>query len=196
MLLELRGRAIIQGAVSATRVIEGFDIVEDPQFGERFGWRNRVAEAFGFQRGDEALSQGIVIGIAFAAHAWSNAPDFQAMLKGIGGILAAAITVVDKTNERSLTGHCVLESRRGQFSEHVLPADVSDAAARTAIEGKGQIKPALLGLDVGDIALPELAWAIRRRHLCQPVFRDLVIMATLGGAEGIRKFVCGVITLR
>ena len=81
------------------------------------------------------------------------------MLKSIGGILAAAITVVDKTNERSLTGHCVLESRRGQFSEHVLPADVSDAAARTAIEGKGQIKPALLGLDVGDIALPELAWA-------------------------------------
>jgi hypothetical protein len=32
-----------------------------------------------------------------------------------------------------------------------------DAAARTGIESKGQIKPALLGLDVGDIALPELA---------------------------------------
>ena len=36
-------------------------------------------------------------------------------------------------------------------------------------------------LDVGDVALPELAQAIRRRHLRKPVFRDLVIMVTLGG---------------
>ena len=34
--LELRRRAIIQGAVSATRVIEGFDVVEDHQFSDRF----------------------------------------------------------------------------------------------------------------------------------------------------------------
>jgi hypothetical protein len=64
------------------------------------------------------------------------------MLKAIGGILAATITVVDGASERSLTGHCMLEGRRGQLTEHVLPAGVSDAAARTAIEGKGQIKPA------------------------------------------------------
>ena len=30
-------------------------------------------------------------------------PGPQAMLEGIGGILAAAIAVVDKTSERSLT---------------------------------------------------------------------------------------------
>lgn len=41
-------------------------VVEDHQFGDRFGWRNRVAEAFGSQRGDEAFSQGIVIGIPYA----------------------------------------------------------------------------------------------------------------------------------
>ena len=105
------------------------------------------------------------------------------MLEGIGGILAAAITVVDKTSERSLTAHRVLEGPRSQLTEHVLPTVVSDAAARTCIQSKGQIKPAILGLDVGDVALPELARAIRRRHLCQPVFRDLVIMATVGGAR-------------
>ena len=77
----------------------------------------------------------------------------------------------------------MLEGRRGQLSEHVLPAGVSDAAARTAIESKGQIKPTFLGLNVGDVALPELARAIRRRQLCQPVFRDLVTMAAVGGAR-------------
>jgi hypothetical protein len=47
---------------------------------------------------------------------------------------------------------------------------VCDAAPRTGVESKGQVKPPLLGLDVGDVALPELARAIR---------------------EGIRKFVFG-----
>ena len=97
-----------------------------------------LTEAFGFQRGDEAFSQGIVIGNTFAAHAWSDAPGPQAMLEGTGGILAAAITLVDEASERSLTGHCMLESRRGQLSEHISPAVVSDAAVPTAIEGKGR----------------------------------------------------------
>src|SRR5258708_38270277 len=60
---------------------------------------------------------------------------------------------------------------------------VCDAAPRTGVESKGQVKPPLLGLDVGDVALPELARAIRRRHFCQPVFRDLVTMAAVGGAR-------------
>ena len=62
------------------------------------------------------------------------------MLEGTGGILAAAITVVNKTSGRSLTAHRVLEGPRGQLTEHVLPAGVSDAAARTGIESKGQNK--------------------------------------------------------
>ena len=84
------------------------------------------------------------------------------MLEGIGGIMTAAITVVDKTNERSLTGHRVLEGPRSQLTGHVSPAVMCDAAARTGIESKGQIEPALLGLDVGDIVLPELARADSR----------------------------------
>jgi hypothetical protein len=45
VLFKLRGRAIAQGAVSAMRVVEGFDIVEDHQFSGGFGGRNRVGEA-------------------------------------------------------------------------------------------------------------------------------------------------------
>jgi hypothetical protein len=53
-------------------------------------------------KSEMAFSQGLVIGISFAAHAWSDAPGTQAMLKGIGGLLADAMTVMDKTNQRSL----------------------------------------------------------------------------------------------
>ena len=120
MVFKLRGRAIAQGAVSATRVVESFDIVEDHQFSGGFGGRNRVGEAFGFQRSDETFSQGVVIRIALAAHARGDAPGPQALLEGVGGVLAATITVVDEASEGPLTGHCMLEGRRGQLSEHVL----------------------------------------------------------------------------
>ena len=59
MLFELRRRAITQGAVSAMGVIEGFDVVENHEFGCGFGWRNRAPEGFGFQGGNEAFSQAL-----------------------------------------------------------------------------------------------------------------------------------------
>ena len=60
---------------------------------------------------------------------------------------------------------------------------MSDATARTHVDSKDQIKPALLGVDVGDVALPEPARALGRGNLCQPVFGDLMIMAALSCAR-------------
>ena len=48
--------------------MEGFDVIEDHEFGGIFGGRDRV-EAFGFKRGDEAFRQSIVVRVAAAAHA-------------------------------------------------------------------------------------------------------------------------------
>ena len=62
---------------------------------------------------------------------------------------------------------------------------------REHIDSKGQIKPALLGLDVGDVALPELARALGRGSLCQPVFGDLMIMA-LSVVRGHKRRFCRV----
>ena len=91
----------------------------------RLGGRNGVGEAFGFQRSDEAFSQGVVVRIALAAHARGDPPGPQALLEGIGGVLAATITVVDEASEQSLTGRCMLEGRRSQPSRHLqLLADI------------------------------------------------------------------------
>ena len=45
---------------------------------------------------------------------------------------------------------------------------------------KARLKQSLGGFDVGDVALPDAARSIWRRHLGQPVFRDLVIVTTFG----------------
>ena len=51
------------------------------------------------------------------------------MLKGIGSIMASSITVVDETNEGSLTGRCMLERRRDQLSECTPTAHQRDGIA-------------------------------------------------------------------
>ena len=68
---------------------------------------------------------------------------------------------------------------------------VSDDPARTGVKSEGQIKPSFGGFDVGDVALPELARPIGRRHLGHPVFGDLVIVAALSSARPKRPFLSG-----
>ena len=94
-LFELRGRTMTQGAVAATGVVEGFDVIEDHQFGSGFCRCDGVGEAFGFQRSDEAFGQGLVVGIGFTAHAGSDVPKIKAVLKSLSSILAAPVAVVD-----------------------------------------------------------------------------------------------------
>ena len=50
-----------------------------------------VAEAFGFEGGHEALSQGVVVGIGGAPHTQGDAAGGGESSEGIGGVLHAAI---------------------------------------------------------------------------------------------------------
>ena len=57
----------------AAAVVEAFDVVEGHELGGGFGGWDRVAKAFGFERGDKAFCQRVVVGIARAAHAGGDA---------------------------------------------------------------------------------------------------------------------------
>ena len=102
-------------------------------------------------------ASAVVVGGALAAHARSDVPGAQALLKSIGGVLAAAVArppaplfpsassavaVVDETCQRSLAMHGALEGRGGQRGEQVFAAMVGDAAVRAGIEGEGHVEPA------------------------------------------------------
>jgi hypothetical protein len=55
-----------------------------------------MAEAFGLEGGDEALSQRVVVRVAIATHAGRDASGAEPFLEGGGGILAAAIARMDQ----------------------------------------------------------------------------------------------------
>ena len=174
VLLELRGRAIIQGAVSATRVIEGFDIVEDHQFGDRFGWRNRVAEAFGFQRGDEALSQGIVIGIAFAAHACAT---------------PGTLVLAEKLRDQLQTEFCEV----ALWSDD--PRSQSSAALFELLDGAAErFDFAAIILVKDDVTLTETDDTLRARDTSG--FQAGLFMAKIGGIDVSSSTASGTVSCR
>jgi hypothetical protein len=57
----------------AVLIIAGLNVIEDQESGCGLGGWDRADEAFGFQRGDEALGQSVVVGVDAAAHAGSYA---------------------------------------------------------------------------------------------------------------------------
>src|SRR4051812_36501137 len=70
---------------------------------------------------------------------------------------------------------------RTKFSRKILARVVSDTAAGTGIQSKGEVKPAFSSLDVGDVALPDLAWTIWSRDLGQPVLSRWQAVRALSG---------------
>ena len=140
----------------AAAVVEGLDVIKDNEPCGGFGRRDGVVEAFGLEGRDEAPGQRIVVGVALAVHAGRDVLGAETFLQRGGGILDAAVTVMDKAGERSLPKHGLLKGRDGQGGEQVFAAVVRGAAPGTGIEGEGEVEPVFLGLDVGDVALPDL----------------------------------------
>lgn len=162
-------------------VVEAFDVIKDLELSGAFGWREAVGEALGLQSGHEALSEGIVIGVTRAAHAWGDVVESQLEAEGRGGVLAAAVAVMDEAGGERLALESSREGGGDQGSREIVAAMMSDDPSATGIEGEGEVEPAFLGLDVSDIALPDLAWSIWRWDFGQPVLRDRVRMAAIGG---------------
>jgi hypothetical protein len=103
----------------------------------------------------------------------------QAPLESLGGILATTVSLW-WINPASGRWRVAARSKVVVVSSTRRVATVmSDDPTRTAVKGEGQVKPSLSGFDVGDIALPDAARSIWRRHLGKPVFRNLVFVSTV-----------------
>ena len=95
-------------------VIEHFDVVEDSRTGFFSRGKSLVVNEFILEIAEEALDHGIVVAIAFAAHA-----DLGADLKQFGLVIdadvgRAAITVMDEPGVRLAQVECHLQRVQAQ----------------------------------------------------------------------------------
>ena len=81
----------------AEGIVEGFQIEEDVVAGGSSGRIQFQMDEFTLQTAEEIFSNGVIIGIASTGHALADTMGRQAVTKGFGGILHAAVTVEDET---------------------------------------------------------------------------------------------------
>jgi hypothetical protein len=91
--------------VKLVPVVEGFNVIEQDQFGLTATFWNLVLEAFGFESSKEAFHHGVVVRIGFATDGSGCATRAQQGLKVGAGILDAAIRMVKEPGlERLVIG--------------------------------------------------------------------------------------------
>ena len=91
--------------------------------------------------------------------------ESQLEAEGGGGVLAAAVAVMDQTGWDGLALPSSSEGGGDQGRGEVIPAVMSDDLSAAGIQGEGEVEPAFLSLEISNIALPDLARSIWRGDL-------------------------------
>ena len=107
------GRAIAQGGVKPDRIVPGFEEAEAGDSRLGLGGEAATIQQLAFERGEETLAHGVVVGVADRPHRRAHAGLFAPMAERQRGILAALVAVMDH-----LARGPALSDRRLQGVEH------------------------------------------------------------------------------
>jgi hypothetical protein len=117
------------------------------------GWTLRVLH--------EALGFGVVVRIARPAHAALEAALVQTSRVFVGGVLHAAIGMVDEALRRISRGDRHVESLDGQTGFQVIVERPSHDLAREGVDDDGEVDEGFGESDIGYVGDPELIEAGR-----------------------------------
>jgi hypothetical protein len=98
------------------RVVPALDVLEDGHADRRLGREALAIEQLALERGEEALADRVVVGVADRAHRRADAHEFAASPEGERRALTALIGVVDDF------GRLPLGERHVECVEHQLAA--------------------------------------------------------------------------
>lgn len=168
---ELLWRGVAERGMPAPAVVERLDVIEG--VGNGLGSR-LVAGAMHsliLEAVEETLGRRIVPAVSLAAHRADHPVFLQPRLKGVAGILASPVGVMNQSGCR-----LPAEPRHGQCIDHDVrrhprlqgPADDFPVEQ---IENDGQVEPAFRCPDVGQVGCPDLVRRCRREVPVQPIRR-------------------------
>jgi hypothetical protein len=134
------------------------------------------------QRGEEALHRRVVETVAAPAHGLLDAVPLQHPTVGLGGVLPPSVAMVHQPGLRSpaLQGHDQgVDAQPGPQVVGHAPAD--DLAGGQVLDG-GQVEPALVGRQVGEVGEPDRVRPLGREAPPEEVRRDREVVPAVGGA--------------
>jgi len=96
-------------------IVEHLDVIENGRPGGGT-CRERLVGTLRFEGGEEALLHGVVVAVAGATHAGLNVMGGQQFAVGVGGVLSAAVGVVEQARGRPTGPHEPAGCRRSAGS--------------------------------------------------------------------------------
>lgn len=187
--LGLLGGAVAECGVEPLTVVVGFDVGEQVAARLVASGIAGVVDEFGLQGVEPGLHRRIVPAIALPAHRRHDAARFQHRAVVAGGILTAAVGVVDQSATRQLP-----LDRHGQRGDRQLLAQViahrpSHHLAGEQVEDDGEVQPAFVGRDIADVGQPDFIRPGGEKGLIEEIVGDGQAVVAVGGDHANRRCV-------
>lgn len=172
--------------MEALGVIKVFDVFVDGGAGVGQISEGAAVDQFGFEGAPEGFHGGVVVAVAAAAHAGDDVSGPQEGLKGATGILDPLIGMEEEARGSLAPGEGVVQGVFDQEAMEGITEGPADDFTAEAIHDGGEVSPAALGVEVGDVSDPGLVDTGQRSKGFEAVGGDPLGMAAVGGpgAEG------------
>src|SRR5215203_6769468 len=180
LLLVADGAGVVECRVAALAVVEDLDEIEDRRAQPGSGRPGVAVEQLAFQRGEEALGDGVVQRIPDRSHGSDEAGGVQAAAVGERGVLAAVVGVADQAGWRLSLADGHLQGVQDQFGAQVLGHRPANDPTRERVQDHGEVQPALVGALLGNVGDPELIGTGR----CEPALDEIWCRRRGGIAPG------------
>jgi len=160
-------------------VVKNLDVFEER--GARFlaGSEAGPMNHLGLQRSEEAFHRSVVQAIAPPAHRRCDAAQIEQLLVLPAGILDASITVMEQPFWRAPISDSHFQRVFAQGAFEALRHRPSHDLHRPQVLDRGQVKPALVGRNVGDVGQPDGVWCGDVEMPVEKVRRNAIAMAAV-----------------
>jgi hypothetical protein len=137
-------------------IVVSFDVGEQVVPGGIPGFVASLVNEFGFDRAKAAFHWRVIPAISLPAHGLDHPGCIEDLAVTGGGVLAAAIGMVNEAWRRllALDGH--RQGRDGQFRPHVVTHRPANDLPREKIKHDSQIEPTFGGWHIAYIGEPDL----------------------------------------
>ncbi len=146
-------------------VVKDFDELKEGALGLGSGSKMPEIDQLCLQRVVEALHDGVIPAISLSAHGTPYLMTVQKVLKLFARVLAPTVGVMNQPRFGLATGESHFKGVTGQGLCHSFAHGPTNDLPAPEIEGGCQVKPALVGCNVGDVGNPD---GIRFRRLEVP----------------------------
>ena len=133
-------------------------------------------DAFTLETAEEVFGNGVVVGVALTGHALAEAKIREVLAESTSSILDTAVRVEDEAFGRAVASDSHVKCGEGKVCVNAVRESVANDLFGAEVLDHGEVEPALIGGDVGDIADPGHTRQCKGEMACQEVRGDRMRM--------------------